>query len=313
MSVFSGYDAVSGEEIGGLTSPPSIPTTTVPGAIQMTLLALNKLATIGQAGEVSSAYNPSFDKWDAVAKCDVPLASFRNMFVIQSDGIDIDDISNNDIRFYVDPSGIPVNISLSSAIVNNGAVALIDALSMPISGVDQIISKDYIRHLADLLFNTPYGADLFINESDLVTSVNTALTEIWTTSCVSDLENISRYGSHARLLGNTNHKYLIANTDAEDATGSSKYNICRELFRMLLSRVPSRFTDLSANIVPSSQSTIIDPTAGHLYYLPLRAGDQVLMRVVLKPSATQSSFQNATKDDEVRADTRAYIIALNLT
>lgn len=318
MPVTSGYDS-AGVEIGGLASgQPAILGTSVSGALQMSLLALNKVVDIGTAGLISSAYNPTFDKWDAVAKCDVPVNSFKEMFVIQSDGIDIDDVSNNDIRFYVDNTKIPTitNVPLGTAVVNNGAMTLVNALGQTITGLDQVIAKDYVRHLANLLFNTPYGADLFINESDLVSSVNTGLGQIWT-SCVTDLTDISIVGTHAKLQGNTGHKYLLRGSAEDDTTYDNTYNICRELFRMLLSRAPARFTDpatdLSGNRVPSAQAALIDPNADNLSYLPLLAGDQILMRAVLKPAATQDSFQNSTAEDTiVRDDMRAYILVLNL-
>lgn len=302
----------SGVGIGGVLNPPTIPSTSVAGSIQMSLLALDKLVRIGVSGEVSlTAYNPAFDKWDAVAKCDVPVATIRNMFAFQSDHFDLNDTNPEDIRFYIDASQIPSALNLNNAVVNNGAVVSVNALNNPLTDADMVIQKDYVKHLANVLFNTPYGADLFINEEDLVNSVKTGLANVWT-SCASDLQSVSTTGTHTSLQGDAAHKYLLANTSAEDAAKTSKYNICRELFRMLISRVPARFTDLPALQVSAAQATAIDPLAQKLYSIPLNAGDQVLMRVVLKPSETQQSFQNGVEDAIVRADTRAYIIALNL-
>jgi hypothetical protein len=303
-------EVVSGRDIGGLVSPPSIESVGS-GSIQMSLLALDKLVSLGVGGVVSSEYYPHFDKWNAVAKCNVPLLSMKDMFVFQSDHYGIDDLKANDVRFYIDASKIPSVLNLNTAVVNSGAVITVDALSTPLPLSDMVISRDYIKHLADILFNTPYGADLFVNESDLVTSVDTALTQIWT-SCASDLQKISITGNNPNLVGSENHKYLLGDP-AEDLADTTNFNICRELFRMLLSRVPVRFTNLPLLKVPQLQSDSIDTTAGNLYYLPLQAGDQILMRVVLTPSTDQSSFQESiTKDAEVRADKRAYIIALNL-
>ena len=306
----------SGVGIGGLVSPPAIPPIVSEEGceIQMSLLAFDKLVRIGECGEVSlTPYNPAFEKWDAVAKCDIPLNYLRDMFAFQTDHFDVNDLNPQDVRFYVDSSQIPTsaNLNLNSAVVGNGAVISVNALNQALASGDMVIGKDYVKHLADVLFNTPFGVDLFINETDLVNSVNSGLASIWD-SCASDLLNVSTAGTHAELQGSAAHKYLLANSQAEDDNNSSKYNICRELYRMLISRVPTRFTNLPSIQVSEAQHTAVDPDANNLYNLPLIVGDQILMRVVFKPCEDQSSFQNAAEDAIVREDKRAYIIVLNL-
>jgi hypothetical protein len=302
----------SGQNIGGIINPPPIGGES--NQIQISLLAFDKLVRIGVSGEVSSApYNPAFEKWNAVAKCDIPVDILSNMFVFQTDHFDVNDLNPEDVRFYVDASQIPTasNLNLASAVVGNGAVISVNALNQALSSSDMVIGKDYIKHLADVLFNTPFGVDLFINETDLVNSVNSGLASIWN-SCASDLQNISTAGTHSALQGSEGHKYLLANSQAEDDNNTSKYNICRELYRMLISRVPTRFTDLPSIELPQERKAEVDPDANNLYYLPLIAGDQILMRVVFKPCEDQSSFQNDAEDAIVREDKRAYIIVLNL-
>jgi hypothetical protein len=308
----------SGVGIGGLVSPPLIPPIVSEEGceIQMSLLAFDKLVRIGVSGEVSSApYIPAFEKWDAVAKCDIPLNYLRNMFVFQTDHFDVDDLNPQDVRFYVDASQIPTasSLNLDSSVVGNGAVMTLNAVNQPLSSSDMVIGKDYIRHLADVLFNTPFGVDLFINETELVNSVNAGLVSIWN-SCANDLLDVSTDGTNPAfpLQGNSGHKYLLANSQAQDDNKTSKYNICRELYRMLISRVPSRFTDLPSIQVSEEQHAVVDPDALNLYNLPLIVGDQILMRVVFKPSDQQKSFQNSSEDALVREDTRVYILVLNL-
>ena len=109
----------SGHGIGGLVSPPSIPViSNAPGAIQMSLLALDKLVRIGATGDVSlTPYNPAFEKWDAVAKCNISLATLRDMFIFQTDHFDVNDSNPTDVRFYVDSSKIPSSLDLDSSVV----------------------------------------------------------------------------------------------------------------------------------------------------------------------------------------------------
>jgi|APGre2960657423_1045063.scaffolds.fasta_scaffold04736_5 hypothetical protein len=278
------------------------------GALQLSLVSLDKMVRIDQLGLLSSEqYNPCFETWDAVAQCNVPLETFRSMFVFQTDHFDVDDICEDDVRFYIDSFNIPNTeaIGLPTAIVGNGKVSSLNAAGTALLNSDLVIGKDYIRHLANRLFNTPFGVDLFINEEDLVTSVNNALNKVWT-SCAQDLQDISNTGQNENLQGVENYKYLSA-TDC-----CCTCNFGSELFDMLVSRDPSRFTDLTSLVVDSVQATRLDPAARNLYKLPLKVGDQILIRVGLKPHPTQDSFQGSTKDDEIRDNLRVYIILLNL-
>jgi hypothetical protein len=281
----------------------------------MSLLALDKIVSIGVEGLLfNEVYDPSFNEWDAVASCDVSLNIMRNMFIFQSDHFDVNDVVSTDLRFYIDASNIPQNENfLHNSIVNTEPVTSVSASASALSNSDLVIAKDYIRHLSKILFNTPFGVDLFINEEDLVTSVNGALTDVWEV-CQYDLRCVSTDGSNNNLQGNPGSKYLLSNPESEDVTGESKYNICRELFRMLVSRVPNRFADQMDDLqVGATQASRVDSTAKNLYFLPLEVGDQILMRVVIKPDPAQSSFTGVAQNDtDIRDNERAYIISLNL-
>lgn len=276
--------------------------------VRMELLALNKLICIDVSGQLTTPYTSTgFQQWDAIATCDVKKSLFDKIFVFQSDGVDVTDASDGDFRFYVDPSYIPVDISLNIATVTGGAVAMVDAFGAILT--NQSLSKDYVRHLAYLLFNTAYGADLFTNEDELVTSVGSALTTIWQ-ACAADLQKISTTStsppSGTTLYGTANHKYLKSDS-------STSANICREMFRMLLSGAPTRFVPLTDLAVNDSQKQYIDPSGNNLYYLPLEVGDQIVIRVVLKPSSEQVAFSGDANDTAaIVGNERAYLIKLNI-
>ena len=272
---------------------------------------------LSECGEIyESPYNPTFDQWDATAQCDVPLNDIKKIFAFQSDHFDVNDADAEDIRFYVDNDAIP-ELNLRSNIVFSGEVINTNQTGSPLSGTDMLVQKDYVRHLAKLLFNTAYGVDLFINEDELVDSVGDALEQAWS-YCMADLVNISIAGSNSNLQGddlNENHKYLLH--DAKDAQDNDKFNIGRELLKMMVSRAPSRFTDLptlavNAEDVDESTANHIDPAARNLYRLPFIVGDQLVMRVVIKPCEHQTSYKDAAADAVVQANERAYLLYLNL-
>jgi hypothetical protein len=292
----------------------SLPTVPLPvSGISMSLLQFDKIVRLSECGEIYDiSYNPTFQQWDATAQCNVSLNDITKIFAFQSDHFDVNDISGSDIRFYVDNVNIPT-LDLSSNLVYSGAVINVSQTNGVLTGSDMYVQKDYVRHLAEKLFNTAYGVDLFINEDALVQSVKDALQSAWS-SCMTDLTNISIVGTNNNLVADANgeHKYLLH--DAVDASGNSTFNICRELFKMMVSRASSRFTALPTLALDhaSAEYLRIDPNANNLYRLPFVAGDQLVMRVVIKPCEHQPSFQNLAKDAEIQANERAYLLHLNL-
>jgi hypothetical protein len=296
--------------------PPPVQVEDQPLPISMSLLKFDKIVVLSECGEIyESAYDPSFIQWDATAQCNVSLNDIKNMFAFQSDHFDVDDVSANDIRFYVDNTAIP-ELDLSSNVVFSGPVINVS----PTGGtLDMRLQKDYVRHLAKLLFNTAYGTDLFINEEALDASVIAALQSAWS-SCAADLLNISIIGTNSNLVENHDsadipHKYLLH--DAVDENSNDKFNICREIFKMMVSRASSRFVDLEpleiVDVVDGDAAkSRIDPNANNLYRLPFVAGDQLVMRVVIQPCHDQSSFLNEDKDALIQSNQRAYLLYLNL-
>lgn len=295
-----------------MSSPPVVPFIPPLGPVPiiMSLLQFDKTVRLLECGKIfTDIYDPSFNQWDAIARCDVSVNDIRNMFAFQSDYIDVNDVINNDLRFYVDSTKIPT-LDLSRNIVYAGSVIDVDQLGSPLIGDAMLLQKDYVRHLAEKLFNTAYGVDLFVNESALVNSVTSALASAWE-SCKVDLQNVSITGTHGELKGDTDHRYLL--DDAVDASGNSRFNICRELFKMMVSRASSRFVNLPTDLsVSASDALIIDNNAKNLYRLPFIVGDQLVMKVVLQPCEHQSSFKDGDADVAIRADKRAYLLHLNL-
>ena len=288
----------------------SLPTVPPPvSGISMSLLQFDKMVVLSECGEIyESAYNPAFQQWDATAQCNVSLNAIKNIFAFQSDHFDVNDISANDLRFYVDSLNIP-NLDLSFNIVYSGAVIDVNQTGGTLSGSDMLLQKDYVRHLAKKLFNTAYGVDLFINEEALSQSVTDALQSAWN-QCITDLADISTIDGVLPCVGSANHKYLL--NDSVDASGNSTFNICRELLRMMVSRTSSRFVNLPSLALNTADATRVDPDARNLYRLPFAVGDQLVMRVVIKPCHDQPSFQGPVKDAEIQSDERAYLLHLNL-
>jgi hypothetical protein len=292
-------------------------TTNAPTPIKITMLSFNKTISINTSGLVfREIYNPKFESYDAIANVNVDLNTFKNMFCFQSDYIDVNDITETDIKYYVLENKTNYFIpSLGSSIVNtNPIVAFTPSATIE---SNQVIGNDFTRYLAYLLFNTPYGTDLFINETQLVNSVSSSLYTAWS-SCLSDLRNVSNESNNPDipLLGNSSAKYLTNDY-------SNVRNICRELFLQLISKAPSRFTNLQQIPLEDEDSAPIREALNlNYYYLPFVNNDIIQLRVKVLPNNDQPTFGiTSTTDptkfenvgDDMRLKGRSYIINMVLT
>ena len=107
---------------------------------------------------------------DATVDVDVSTTLMQEIFQFQTDSTDIDDISLNDIKYKVvyTPSNpiLPFGIDIdTSSNVASGAIA-------GSAGLNQNLTYDYLRHLADELFGTHLGVDLFNNEEAVRSALN---------------------------------------------------------------------------------------------------------------------------------------------
>jgi hypothetical protein len=77
---------------------------------------------------------------------------------------------------------------LNSSVVTN-AVATTTSSSQPYEQNKLLVKHDFMRYISNSLFSTPYGSDLFKNESELITNLNgcggisTVYCEIYQTLC----------------------------------------------------------------------------------------------------------------------------------
>jgi hypothetical protein len=266
--------------------------------ISITLKAFDKAVNIGLAGSVSSSDTLPVHTTDANATVNIGLTSFKNLFAFYTDYVDVDNSAAADVLHYIDGTVIPSSIGLqgsfdiSPALVTLNPVISTNPAGGALTTGDLVVKKDYVRHLSKLLFNTEYGADLFVNEAELVVSVGAALNAALL-QCFNDMKLVSTTGTDPKLKGDANHKYLERDYSGTDDNGSRR-NICAELFNVLLSTVPSRFVNLSSLEIDETAKDIINPNASKLYRLPFIAGDSIVIKVALKPAVDQDWFGQDT-------------------
>ena len=234
--------------------------------LNISLLEFDENVFLDVSGILSkSVYDPSFATYDAIASLDVSLVHFRNMFAIESDSNFTDaDLSNpalfDNVHFIVYQdlidSFIP-NIGKNS-IVQSGSNQLNDSLNVP---VDQHVHNDFVRYVANLLFNTPYATELFINQEQLVKSTKTSLDYAWE-MCKSSLQNVSTTSKNAYMFYDASGNYSYLN----DALSSDYVS---ELYNQIVSNDPvllnaEMFYDVSENFYYVNDNLPVDSSGNEL-------------------------------------------------
>lgn len=217
---------------------------------------------------------PSFSttvSTDATVTCTGPAASvFQNTFYFKTDS-DIATSSTDDVKYYVDTSQwstMTTDLNAST----NGTVSLSNGGFV----AGESISESFLRHLADKLFGTHLGVDLFNNETtvkaDLVSSCGTLASSIGTT-----ISSVGISGSDSDLAGSAGNKYL------DDSVTAAK-NVTRELVNQLLNNSISRSRFNATNLATYA----VSGQTG-VYKVPLIAGDSVSYAVTISPHADQDT------------------------
>ena len=236
--------------------------------VNFTLSGLNSTLSMDLSGTLAGEAPAALDV-SATAIYYVKTSDMLKVFKFQTDSFDVNDISASDIKYYVfrDSSSWPTALKI------NPAHAAMSANAMLTIGVDaskNLVKHDFVRYLAQCLFNTIHGVDLFSNEDAL-------------------LENIALKGLDARTaielaLDNVNTTKTVASgalTSAVDASGyryttnalTGNTNICRELMRQVASQAASRFASTVAS--PLHQS------------VPLATDDTLNFKVTVNAAANQ--------------------------
>lgn len=262
--------------------------------LNISLLGFDKSVFLDVSGILSkSAYDPRFTDYDAVVALDVSLVKFRNMFGVESDALLVEeDLSDpallDNVHFIVYQDEIAEfvpNIGING-VVTSGSEELVSSLGAP---MDQHARNDFVRHLANILFNTSYATELFINQELLVESAKVAFDAAWG-QCKDNLEEISNTGKNL-----TDHPYMTYDASGSyyyltDASNNSHYgvaNICGEIFKQIVSRDPERFMNTNTLRVPAVGS---DGQGLAQFYLPLIENDIINIKITLNANSNQDTF-----------------------
>jgi len=250
--------------------------------VNFTLTGLNQTFTLGVSGELAGEAPATLDV-SAIAVYNVKLSDMQAVFKFQSDSFDVNDTDASDIKYYVYMNAWPASLKLNPVHAGSLSSTPILATGGSVTAEKNLVKHDFVRYLADQLFNTPHGVDLFSNEdallSDLVSKGATARQAIDA--------SLNAVNQDSAANGSSPHKY---STNA--LTGAA--NFSRELMRQVANAAPSRFAGISN--VSTVQS------------VPLEVDDTISFKVSISPAANQHNLTSRP----TAFNTRVYQIKLVL-
>jgi hypothetical protein len=250
--------------------------------VNFTLSGLNQAFTLDVSGQLAGEAAAALDV-SCIAIYNVKLTDMQNVFKFQSDSFDVNDTDASDIKYYVDMANWPANLQLNPVHAHSLSTHPILLDSADIVAEKNLVKHDFVRYLAEMLFNTPHGVDLFSNEeellSDLVSKGSAAYTSI---KASLDAVNMS-----SAAAGTSPNKY---STNAQNTTA----NFSRELLRQVAHHAPARFAGIA------NQTTIQS--------IPLAVNDTISFKTSISPYPAQHTLTERPN----AFNTRVYEIKLVL-
>ena len=290
---------------------------TTPTSFYLTALDndINVLKALIEAEDASQDTNANPK---ACAKLDVHVSDVRNIFQFATNAVDLTDISSEDMFFLVDAAGfrdLPVSTDAYNVTVNGSPLPgsltdelLVDQIGRAyvydvkatsgkqglnfendVKGNEYTVDnkgmiKDLFRDLANQMFNTQYGVDLFSNELDLCNNVYTS---------TSDL--LKSGGAIFDKLNDASGLHIGSKDGATQAD-----NIGRVLFENIVQNDVARLQSLdSSDYVSISDMNTADNAAGsgaaaqnnsemRMYKMPFIVGDSIRFHLTYKYDSDQS-------------------------
>jgi hypothetical protein len=219
----------------------------------------------------------------------------KAIFKYQTDSLDVSNNTTNDIKYSIDYSAFtalglnPANAMLDAP-ASTGAIATMDAYSTAIAPNKMLVAHDFIRHIADDLFGTHLGVDLFNNETELVQSARSVCSDAAEGNVMYEInQQVSRVSTTSTeavsgLEGDAGSKYM---TNANE----TNENLCRVLFNQMIGATPQRFADIENTEDFQSLPFEVDDSINFKLTLSAAAGQHLLTRSAGDPAVASRSYE----------------------
>jgi len=233
---------------------------------------------------------------DAMGIFYVNIQDMKNVFGYQIDGIDTNNIAADDIKYYVDMEKWPENLTLNPShamMFNPLSAGGFDISDTAIPNTKKLLKHDYIRYLANKLFNTTRGVDLMSNEFEIIENLagNGSLFTSMNSRNILDVLNSISTNSPTSLDGiDTNGKKYLTNTTLIPR------NIVRSIMEQINASDPKRFNNLNSE----PNNTLIRP-------VPFIVDDKLNFTLKIKAASNQNDLTKVAPIPD-----RTYLISLVL-
>jgi hypothetical protein len=251
---------------------------------------------------------------DVIAEFGITLSQAQDLFHFQSDAVDVNDVTADDLRYkliYSDPTkdenGVPDSSWIFDDFTTNTLCIGTDnsdhVYTVGTSGAtNKAVSYDYVRYLAYKLFNTHLGVDLFSNETEVRDNLNMSAR-----ITLSDLLlAINDHQSNAWLDAS-------ACTDETPSTGFKDiYGADHPTYvivQNILSEQKHRFNDMSDNFVSGDLS---GTTQDAEFKVPFVSGDVIQFQLKIKADPTQHELVADAPNAPTGIPDRTYTIKINI-
>lgn len=210
----------------------------------------------------------------AHATIEVDLNKVRSAFQFQSDSSDVLNSPDDDVKFYLKESdfwsaGFRYNAADAQLLSTGGTTGPI-AVGFPPN--KSMVCHDFVRYLADKLFNTHHGVDLLDNEAELLENIRLKATKVW------DNMNtvVDQYKDDNITLTNqdANGDYYTTNIDTD--------SIVRKLYEQMIYTLAGKERFKGPIITGVRQD------------LPFEVDDTIEIKLIINPQPDQHTLTNVS-------------------
>jgi hypothetical protein len=206
------------------------------------------------AGTVTSgATTDNTTLYDCKAGCNITLATAQSLFQFQTDSLDMNDTAKDDILYKLNytTSTTPLTSDfITNTIMTNGGISIANATKN--------IPNDFLGYVANAIFGTPKGVDLFTNEETVLASIQTQSVAAFNTKLLE-------LAGHGALTYTDLPVDLTATPRTIGTTAVVNGNPSKKIFDHIMTSQNTRFADIT--------SYEIDSTGW--FKMPILVGDSI--------------------------------------
>lgn len=209
---------------------------------------------------------------DATADVTIAQDVAQLLFQFSSDSVDINNTTSTDILYKISytTSATPLGLDVDTD-------ALVSVNPIDSGASNNNLTYDFVRHIAQVLFNHYNGVDLFNNETELRTDLNTSFKSEFNTVLLA-----------------------LSNAGVSNASGSSP---SKSVLNQIIDNQPSRLQDITNYYIETDGD-------GHPWYkVPVLEGDIIYFTLQVNPATNQEDLTGLANP----VPSRTYLMKATIT